>query len=645
MVHLMTTPRRLLLLATVLLSASLAAGPASGQVTDADCAQCHTGSGGEPAEVTAASLQGSVHDGLGCVDCHAGITELPHAEQLPPANCGGCHTEQAETYTQHGRAVVGKSAQVPGCADCHGTHQILPGSDRHSLVSPVNLPQTCGHCHEDSTFLATINVKFKHPIRVYANSVHGKATAGGIYTAASCNDCHSTGGDAHKILPPGEITSTINFFNIPKTCGKCHAAISQDYMEGIHGQLVTRGEVDAPTCTHCHGEHGILRVSDPRSPVSPYRLAEATCTPCHESAFLNEKYDLPTGRLQSFRDSYHGLKSRAGDKSVANCASCHGAHRILPSAEPTSSINPQNLQKTCGQCHPGITPKIAATSIHATATGHERGWPRLFQVLYIALIVVVIGGMTVHWLLDLFRQIRNVMKEKQVRRMEADELIQHTVLAVAFTVLVVTGFALRYGDAWWSTLLFGREGGFLNRGIIHRAAGVLLLLGGVWHVLFLLTPRGKQFWRDMWPSKVDFQQFVQMMKYNLGRSREHPHMGRFSYVEKAEYWALVWGTVVMGITGLFLWFDNVAVRFFPKGLLDVLLVIHYYEAWLAFLAILIWHMYATVFNPKVYPMNPSWLTGNMPERMFKDEHPAAYAASNLAEVERRRAAATEGEKG
>ena len=78
--------------------------------------------------------------------------------------------------------------------------------------------------------------------------------------------------------------------------------------------MLANGEVDAPTCTHCHGEHGILAVSDPRSPVSPYRLAEATCTPCHESAFLNEKYDLPTGRLQSFRDSYHGLKSRAGDK-------------------------------------------------------------------------------------------------------------------------------------------------------------------------------------------------------------------------------------------------------------------------------------------------------------------------------------------
>ena len=66
---------------------------------------------------------------------------------------------------------------------------------------------------------------------------------------------------------------------------------------------MARGEVDAPTCTHCHGEHNILATDDPRSPVSPFRVAEATCTPCHDSAKLNEKYDLPSRRLQSYVDS------------------------------------------------------------------------------------------------------------------------------------------------------------------------------------------------------------------------------------------------------------------------------------------------------------------------------------------------------
>ncbi len=633
------------LVALALCAGPLAAGAQAQAITDKDCASCHTGSGGQPPEVTPATLKGSAHEGVGCLDCHTGIKELPHPETLPKAECGSCHGDIVSTYQQHGRGKVGVSTQIPGCASCHGTHQILPVNDKNSSVHPLNLPKTCGHCHEDSSLVSGLSIKFKHPIRVYAKSVHGRATAGGIHNAASCNDCHSTGGTAHMILPPGDSRSTINFFNIPKTCGKCHGSIAQDYGEGIHGQMLANGEVDAPTCTHCHGEHGILPVADPRSPVSPYRLAEATCTPCHESAFLNEKYDLPTGRLQSFRDSYHGLKSRAGDKTVANCASCHGAHRILPSSDPTSSINPKNLQQTCGQCHPGITAKIASTSIHSTATGHERGWPHLFKVIYIVLIAVVIGGMTVHWLLDLFRQVVRVTREKQVRRMEADELMQHTVLAVSFTVLVVTGFALRFYDAWWSHLLFGHEGGYATRGIIHRGAGVLLLFGGFWHLSFLATRRGRQFLSDMMPRGSDFTQFFSMMRYNLGRSDQHPHFGRFSYVEKAEYWALVWGTAVMGLTGLFLWFDNIAVRYFPKGLLDVFLVIHYYEAWLAFLAILIWHMYATVFNPKVYPMNPSWLTGEMPERMFKEEHPAAEAASNIAEVEQRRARGLRGLRG
>lgn len=77
----------------------------------------------------------------------------------------------------------------------------------------------------------------------------------------------------------------------------------------------------------------------------------------------------------------------------------------------------------------------------------------------------------------------------------------------------------------------------------------------------------------------------------------------------------------MIITGFLLWFDNYFVQFLPKGVLDVSLVIHYWEAWLASLAVLVWHLYSTVFSPHVYPMNPSWLTGRMPEEMYAREHP------------------------
>ena len=94
-------------------------------------------------------------------------------------------------------------------------------------------------------------------------------------------------------------------------------------------------------------------------------------------------------------------------------------------------------------------------------------------------------------------------------------------------------------------------------------------------------------------------------------------------MEKCEYWALIWGSVLMTATGVLLWFDNYFVEQWnlPKGFLDVMLVIHYYEAWLATLAILVWHGYSTVFGPHVYPMNPAWLTGRMPKEMYLHEHP------------------------
>jgi len=170
-------------------------------------------------------------------------------------------------------------------------------------------------------------------------------------------------------------------------------------------------------------------------------------------------------------------------------------------------------------------------------------------------------------------------------------------------------------------LLFGREGGFPVRGIIHRVAAVLFILTAIWHAFFLASRRGRQFMKDMFPAKKDVIQFFETMAYDIGLRTTPPPFGRFSYVEKAEYWALVWGTIIMIFTGFFLWFENFAVKWFPKGFLDVMLVIHYYEAWLAALAVLIWHFYSTIFSPTVYPMNPSWFTGKMPEDMYKHEHP------------------------
>ena len=567
-------------------------------------------------------FQHSSHGSVGCQGCHKDVTEVPHPEHLAKVNCGDCHSTEAEQYKWHGRLEVGIGADIPTCSDCHGKHDILPQADKESHVNPLNLPGTCGHCHENLDLIKKHNIPMENPIEVFENSVHGKASLGGIYLAATCNDCHSANGTAHMIFAPGDSRSSINHFNIPKTCGRCHRSIEQDYWEGIHGKLTAQGETDSPVCTECHGEHGILAPTDPRSPVSPARVAEATCSPCHESARLNEKYGIPTGRLKSWVDSYHGLKSKAGDLTVANCASCHGAHRILPHTDPASSIYPANLQKTCGNCHPRISIAIASTPIHGTPGVTRTHAAAIFRNIYIWAIIIIIGTMLVHWLIDLRKQINGVSQGKQIIRMRYDELWQHTFLMVTFTVLVLTGFSLRFSESWWVQWLFGWEGGFPVRGIIHRVAAVLFILTAVWHIFYLTSDRGRKFIKDIFPSKHDIEQFLDSMKYNLGITKTPPAFGRFSYIEKAEYWALVWGTGIMIFTGFFLWFENIAVKWFPKGFLDVMLIVHYYEAWLAFLAVLIWHMYSTVFSPTVYPMNPSWYTGKMPLEMYHHEHAA-----------------------
>ncbi len=594
-------------------------------IDEDSCVDCHEESiYGTDIEV---DVSKSIHDGLGCLDCHTDKDTDPHRDDsefvVGSEGCRDCHEDAADQYQAHGVALVGEVIDMPTCADCHGDHNVLPYETKNSMAHPTNLPATCGKCHENIDITTQYDILIDHPVKIYETSVHGKASMGGIYVAATCNDCHSTGETAHKIYSPGHPESTINHFNIPKTCGKCHKGVEKDYWDGIHGQLAARGETDAPVCTHCHGEHGIISPDDPRSPVSKSKVAEMTCSPCHDSARMNEKYGLSTARLQTFIDSYHGLKSKSGDTHVANCASCHGVHRILPSTDEASSIHPNNLKQTCGECHPKISDRLAAAPIHGIGEeGLRTPIAVIIEKIYILAIIVIIGFMIIHWIIDLIRQIVNSMRKKQVRRMRTHEVWQHTFTMVSFIALAISGFALRFSDAWIAEFFFGWERGFELRGLIHRISAVIFIITVLWHSLFMLfTTRGKAFFKDMWPNLLDFMQFYERIMYNLGRRDTTPQFKRFSYIEKAEYWALVWGTVVMIITGIFLWFDNYFSLFLPKGFLDVSLVVHYWEAWLATLAIGVWHLYSTLFNPHVYPMNTSWITGKMPEDMYKREHP------------------------
>jgi cytochrome b subunit of formate dehydrogenase len=330
---------------------------------------------------------------------------------------------------------------------------------------------------------------------------------------------------------------------------------------------------------------------------------------------------MPEDRLVSFDESFHGLAAKAGNQTVANCASCHGVHHILPSSDPKSTINPKNLPTTCGQCHPGAGKRFAITQVHLVQ-GRESvavGWVRQFYALVIPL---TLGLMLLHNLGDWLRKLFKLRSGKPqplryaspdphpAPRMFRFERVQHAVTALSFLVLVWTGFALKYPDQWWARPLMMAEASRPVRSLIHRAAAIVFIAVSLTHLISLIVSRKlRRHWMELAPRLDDATEAAGTFAYNLGLSQTKPARSPHSYVEKAEYWAVVWGAVVMIASGCILWANNLILSHFSKDWLDVATSVHFYEAVLATLAIIIWHFYSAIFDPDVYPMDTAWYSG------------------------------------
>ncbi|HXZ14320.1 MAG TPA: cytochrome c3 family protein [Candidatus Sulfotelmatobacter sp.] len=583
--------------------------PHPAKIKSVNCAACHA----EPA----ADLAKGVHAALGadaCTSCHGPAHEAQPAASIAPRVCAECHASEVMDFNAsvHGAAAKNGDPQSPGCQSCHGpAHKIVPDSDLKSPVAKKNLPQTCAGCHSNPVFVARHPIPFAHPVEAYKLSVHGRATAGGNEAAASCSDCHGT----HAIFSPQNPRSKINHWNVPATCGACHTEIWKTYQASVHGQAVAHGSADAPVCTDCHGEHNILAPSEPGSPVNPSRVSAVTCGRCHGNERLDARYNLPADRVPTYANSYHGLESRAGGQTVANCASCHGVHNIFPSSDPRSTINSANLAHTCGSCHPGAGTNFAIGPVHVRAQAKSENvvvkWIRL---TYWVLIPFAVVFMFLHHLLDFIRKFRRKGPRSEsgaeVMRMNLNFRIAHWLTVVSFPVLVVTGFALKFPEAWWAKPMLLWESRFAFRGLVHRAAAVVLLASLAYHIVHLIVVRrDRVILEAIIPRLKDAEDLVGMFLYNLGLSAAQPTFGKFNYVEKIEYLAFMWGTMVMALSGFILWFNNFALRYFPKWVSDAATALHYYEAILATFSILIWHLYTVIFDPDVYPMDRAWLTG------------------------------------
>jgi cytochrome b subunit of formate dehydrogenase len=155
---------------------------------------------------------------------------------------------------------------------------------------------------------------------------------------------------------------------------------------------------------------------------------------------------------------------------------------------------------------------------------------------------------------------------------------------------------------------------------------VLLAVGGIHLVYLVVANEGRQLLRDLFPRPRDLTDFGGNCRHLLSAQAAKPKFGRFGYIEKAEYWAVVWGTIIMGVTGLMIWLKIDLTRYLPRWAVDVATTIHYYEAILACLAIVVWHFYHVIFDPDVYPMNWAWLDGKADAHWYQEEHPLDTAA-------------------
>jgi prepilin-type processing-associated H-X9-DG protein len=598
--------------------------------TNEECLACHGDStlskevNGKPFSlfVDLQKFKDSIHGGMFvCVDCHTDLKSSPHDGTPAKVSCATCHAEQQTAYDRsfHAKAIKDGDGHAATCTDCHGSpHELLPASDPNSRVNHANIPSTCGTCHGQK-FVMEASGHSAQPFVSYEESVHGKAVAAGSEKAAVCTDCHGS----HEILAASDPKSSIFKFNVPLTCAKCHESVKAEFMQSIHGQAVARGNSQAPVCTDCHGIHSIKSHVDPNSSVSAQNLAKSTCARCHEGVRLSQEFDVAGRRETTYLESYHGLASKLGSAIVANCSSCHGVHNILPSADPHSTINRANLVKTCGQCHPGVNERFVLAKVHVDAplsadTGSVAvRWIRKF---YVGMILFVIGGMVLHNAV-IWRHkaiLRRAQEHRLVQRMSKGQRIQHWLLLGSFFALVLTGFALKFPDSWFASLLGMGE---RVRGIVHRVAAVVLIGVGAYHLLYAVaTQEGRRLILDFLPTPNDASDIWKTLSHYLGLSSHKPEFARFNYAEKAEYWALVWGLIVMASTGVMLWAKVLVGNLLPRWWLDVATAIHFYEAVLATLAIVVWHFYQVFLDPDVYPMNWAWWDGHVSFEHYREEH-------------------------
>lgn len=607
-------------------------------VTDRSCLVCHERESIHKIvdnqqislTVNVNDLTGSVHNNITCVKCHSDVTAniARPCETAGKVDCSSCHAEVAEIYFEsgHGQAYSRKHENAPYCTDCHGSHVVKGQKDENSPIFRAAIPELCGECHtRDGKATIGTDLKETDAIHDYSTSVHGKSLEEkGLLSAAVCTDCHTS----HFELKQTDERSSVHPSNIASTCGNCHKGIYDEYRTSDHFYQANHPQnLDFPTCETCHTAHRITEVHDDKF------MSEITtqCGKCHKEL------------AETYLETYHGKVYQLGYLEAARCSDCHGAHNIMSMDNPESQIGPRNIVKTCQKCHSDANMKFTQYLTHATHYD-KSNFPWLYYTFWAmtGLLLSVFAFFGLHTLLWLPRSLGAMIKKKKhatkegkqvyIRRFSKTQRMTHIFVIVSFLLLALTGMILKFAYMEWAKFLSQLIGGAFVAGVIHRIAAVITFGYFFFHVISLIKIKRKKGIKissfifssnSLMFNRQDIKDFWASIKWFTGVG-PRPDYGRWTYWEKFDYFAVFWGVVVIGSTGLVLWFPEFFTRIFPGWLINVAQIIHSDEALLAVGFIFTIHFFNTHLRPESFPMDTVIFTGHVPLEEYKEDRPREY---------------------
>ncbi|MHC4507441.1 MAG: formate dehydrogenase subunit gamma [Planctomycetota bacterium] len=522
----------------------------------------------------------------------------------------------------------GPHARV-SCRGCHADIEKIP----HDNAEPVDCLRSC-HIEEPTREIIFTHAKVRKGLE---DSVHALTAENG--TAPSnpedyphCKDCH----DIPLFRP---------------------VSIFKQVRAGVSDRAISR-------CTQCHSDENFVRyfyshvttrlhkARDPREVVS-------MCASCHADPAFARRHELPDV-VSSYLETYHGKAVLFGSALAPDCLDCHASqdsvHEMRAATDPRSSIHPENRPATCNtqDCHKSAGPALTSFDVHADRNSRTHALEFGVGVFFvIATLGILLPILTLN-ILGLVRELlpshqaeeeierltkiaeKKAAREDGILRFTGSLRLQHAFLVVVFVVLCLTGFPMKFPEAPWAPVIYDLFGGIHGAPIIHRIAGVALMIGFAAHILLILVNVGRALKRDrkrgikawisailalpMIPKRCDLKDLVGMAKYVFFLSPERPHYGHFCWKEKLEYLGLFWGIPLLGVTGILLWAESISSHILPGWALNVAYLAHTYESLLAVAHIALVHIPGVIGRPGVSALSCMVINGKISPRALAEEH-------------------------